>query len=64
MRDKIAGVIRTFHVSSNPQVADVFTEALGLPSFFRLMNKLGMIDIFALTARDTCLEDQVLKPKV
>ena len=28
------------------------------------MNKLGMIDIFAPTTKDTFLEDQVLKPKV
>ena len=64
VRDKIAGEIMTFRVSSNLQVADIFTKALGLPSFFKLMNKLGMIDIFAPTAKDTCLEDQVLKPEV
>ena len=28
------------------------------------MNKLGMIDIFAPTAKDTCLEDQVLNSKI
>ena len=64
VRDKIGGVIRIFHISSNLQVADIFAKALGLPSFFRLMNKLGMIDIFASTAKDTCLEDQVLNPEI
>ena len=33
VRDKIAGVKRTFHVTSNLQVADIFTKALGLPAF-------------------------------
>ena len=61
VRDQIVGVIRIFHVSSNLQVADIFAKA---PSFFRLMNKLGMIDIFAPTAKDTCLEDQVLNSKI
>ena len=47
VRDKILeGMIKTFHVNSNAQVADVFTKALGLNSFTRLTQKLGLQDIF------------------
>ena len=41
------GVIKTFHVSINLQVANIFTKALGLPTFPRLVNSLGLVDIFA-----------------
>ena len=47
VRDKILEVmIKTFHVNSNAQVADVFTNALGFNSFTRLTQKLGLQDIF------------------
>ena len=48
VRDKILeGMIKTFHVNSNAQVADVFTKALGFNSFTRLTQKLGGLrDIF------------------
>ena len=47
VRDKILeGMIKTFHVNSNAQVADVFTKALGFNSFMRLTQKLGLRDIF------------------
>lgn len=48
VQDKIVeGVIKTFHISSNLQVVDIFTKALGLPAFSRLVNSLGLVDIFA-----------------
>uniref|UniRef100_A0A7N2LA46 Reverse transcriptase Ty1/copia-type domain-containing protein n=1 Tax=Quercus lobata TaxID=97700 RepID=A0A7N2LA46_QUELO len=47
VRDKILeGMIKTFHVSTNAQVADIFTKALGYNSFTRLSKKLGLKDIF------------------
>ena len=39
-------MIKTFHVNSNAQVADVFTKALGFNSFTRLTQSLGLRDIF------------------
>lgn len=33
VKDKIAGVIRTFHVISSLHLIDIFTKALGLPAF-------------------------------
>ena len=48
VRDKITeGVIKTFYVSSQFQTADIFTKALGLPTFSRLVNCLGLIDIYS-----------------
>ena len=47
VRDKILeGMIKTFHVNSNAQVADVFTKVLGFTSFIRLTQKLSLRDIF------------------
>ena len=47
VRDKILeGMIKTFHVATDAQVADVFTKALGFDSFTRLTGKLGLNDIF------------------
>ena len=47
VRDKILeGMIKTFHVATNSQVADIFTKALGFSSFVRLSEKLGPKDIF------------------
>ena len=48
VRDKIIeGVIKTFYVSSQFQIVDIFTKALGLPAFSRLVNCLGLIDIYS-----------------
>ena len=47
VRDKILeGMVKTFHVDTNSQVADIFTKALGFSSFVRLSEKLGLKDIF------------------
>ena len=47
VRDKIMeGMIKTFHIATNSQVADIFTKALGFSSFARLSEKLGLKDIF------------------
>ena len=47
VRDKIMeGMIKTFHVASNSQVANIFTKTLGVCSFTRLSEKLGLRDIF------------------
>ena len=47
VRDKITGVIKTFYVSSQFQTVDIFTKALGLPAFGRLVTCLGLIDIYS-----------------
>ena len=41
------GTIKTFYVSTRKQLADVFTKALGVDNFLRLIKKLGIINIFA-----------------
>ena len=47
VQDRILeGMIKTFHVPTNAQVADVFTKSLGYNSFTRLSKKLGLKDIF------------------
>ena len=47
VRNKILeGMIKTFHVATNSQVADIFTKTLGFSSFVRLLDKLGLKDIF------------------
>ena len=40
------GMIKTLHVPTNTQVADIFTKALGFSSFVRLTEKLGLKEIF------------------
>ena len=46
VRDKMTKrVIKAFHVLSQFQIADIFTKALGLLAFSRLVNCLGLIDI-------------------
>ena len=46
VQDKILeGMIKTFHVATNAQAANVFTKALGFNSFTRLTGKLGLKDI-------------------
>ena len=48
VRDRITeGAIKTFHVTSQFQIADIFTKALGLPAFSRLVNCLGLFDIYS-----------------
>ena len=47
VRDKILeGKIKTFHVATNSQVANIFTKALGMVAFTRLSSKLCLKDIF------------------
>ena len=41
------GTIKTFHVSSRNQLADIFTIALGVDNFLRQLKRLGVINIFA-----------------
>ena len=48
VRNKILdGIIKTFYVSSRNQLADIFTKALGVDNFLRLLAKLGVINIFS-----------------
>ena len=42
----LEGKIKTFHVTTNSQVADIFTKALGMVAITRLSSKLGLKDIF------------------
>ena len=70
--DKIMeGMIKTFHVATNSQVADIFTKALGFSAFTRLFGKLGLKDIFVpenvkaqVTDQISNQEGQVSKLKV
>ena len=58
MRDKITeGVITTFYVSSQFQTANIFTKALGLLAFSRLITSLGLMDIYSPKLQTT--DDQV-----
>ena len=41
------GTIKMFYVSSRNQLADIFTKALGVDQFSRLLARLGVINIFA-----------------
>lgn len=48
MRNRVLdGTIKTFYVFTRNQLADVFTKALGIDNFLRLIKKSGMINIFA-----------------
>ena len=48
VRNKVLdGTIKTFHVASKNQLADIFTKALGVDNYLRLIKKLGLINIFA-----------------
>ena len=50
VREKIqARLIKTAHVSSAHQIADIFTKALGKEQFHRLSGKLGIHNIHAPT---------------
>ena len=47
VRNKVLdGTIKTFYVSSKNQLADIFTKALGVDNFLRLLKILGIINIF------------------
>ena len=43
----IDGILKTFYVSTKNQLADVFTKALGVENYLRLISRLGVINIFA-----------------
>ena len=61
MRNKIIdGTHKTFYVSTKNQLADVFTKALGVESYLRLIKRLGVINIFASTVEypHTTLQSQ------
>ena len=48
VRDKVQdGTFKTFYVSTRNQLADIFTMALGVDAFLKLLKKLGVINIFA-----------------
>ena len=40
-------MIKTFHVRTNLQLADVFTKALGAPAFLDLISRLGLLNLFS-----------------
>jgi hypothetical protein len=41
------GLVRTLHVSSRNQLADIFTNALCLSSFSALLSKMNLLNIYA-----------------
>ncbi|XP_074306524.1 uncharacterized protein LOC141641774 [Silene latifolia] len=48
IRDAIVdGLVTPTHVSTNEQLADIFTMALGVPQFTYLLRKLGILDLHA-----------------
>ena len=48
VRNKIIdGTLKTFYVSTKNQLANVFTKALGVENYLRLVTRLGVINIFA-----------------
>ncbi|KAF5479538.1 hypothetical protein F2P56_000348 [Juglans regia] len=48
VREKLqAGIIKLFHVTSNHQIADVLTKALGLYQFNHLIGKMGLVNIYS-----------------
>ena len=48
IREKIqAGLVRTLHVTSQNQLADIMTKALGSVQFHSLLNKMGVHNIYA-----------------
>lgn len=51
----VDGYLCLYHVSSNEQVADVFTKKLYNKSFHNLICKLGMGDVFAPTWEDVLI---------
>jgi hypothetical protein len=50
IRDKIQdGLLKTLHVSSSHQLADIFTKPLGFVQFSHLLSKLGVVNIHSPT---------------
>ena len=50
IRDKIqAGILKTLHICSAHQLADIFTKPLGFVSFSHLLSKLGVLNIHSPT---------------
>ena len=48
VRNKIInGTLKTFYISTKNQLANVFTKALGVENYLRLITRLGVINIFA-----------------
>lgn len=48
IREKIQlGILRTFHVSSTNQIADMFTKALGPSLFLPLVSKMSLHNIYS-----------------
>jgi hypothetical protein len=47
VRDKIQdGLIRTLHVTTQHQIADLFTKASGHDHFFHLISKMNVVNLF------------------
>jgi hypothetical protein len=48
VREKIQlSILRTFHVSSKHQLADIFTKALGFSLFYPLLSKMSLHNIYS-----------------
>ena len=48
IREKIqVGMIKTSHVRTDLQLADILTKALGSPAFMNLVSSLGLINVFS-----------------
>jgi hypothetical protein len=46
IREKIQlGLVKTLHISSQHQLADIFTKALGSAMFHHLLSKMSVLDI-------------------
>ena len=59
VREKIQeGILRTFHVSSRNQLADVFTKALGFSLFFHLVSKMSLHNIYSSASPTPHLEGE------
>jgi hypothetical protein len=41
------GIIRTLHVKSQHQLADIFTKPLGLQAFTNIISKMNLLNIYA-----------------
>ena len=64
VRNKVLdGTIKTFHVASKNQLADIFTKALGVDNYLRLIKKLGLINVFAACVEfpETVSETQIVR---
>ena len=64
VRNKVLdGTIKNFHVASKNQLVDIFTKALGVDNYLRLIKKLDLINIFAACIEfpETVLETQTAR---